>query len=109
LAGGGAFLVVQGRSAGRLVFETGPRSGQTVVLRSGKLRIGALDENDLVLNLPEISRYHAQVYVRGGHVEVEDLGSKNGTFINGTPIRARSEIAPGDRLRVGNVELIYRK
>lgn len=97
------------RRAGRLIFEGGPQSGREVILESGKLRVGALDENDLVLNLPTVSRFHAQLHVRGGRIEVEDLGSKNGTFINGVQIHARSTLGVGDRLRIGDVQLMYRK
>lgn len=115
-AGGGLALVFVGllvarrlRRAGRLVFEGGAQSGREVPLKAGRVRVGALDENDLVLNLPTVSRFHAQLHVRGGKVEVEDLGSKNGTFINGVPVRARSALGAGDRIRFGDVQLIYRK
>jgi hypothetical protein len=107
--GAGIWLVLRARGAGRLVFEGGTQSGGQVPLRTGRFRIGALEENDLVLNVPTVSRFHAQLHVRGGRVEVEDLGSKNGTYVNGVPIRARSALGAGDRLRIGDVELIYRK
>jgi uncharacterized protein YegL len=110
LAGGaGGYLFLQSRSAGQLVFEGGTRSGQIVPIKGSAIRIGALDENELVLNFPTISRYHAKVHVKGGAIEVEDLGSRNGTFVNGTMIRVRCEVNPGDRLRFGDVEMVYRK
>jgi Mg-chelatase subunit ChlD len=105
----GGYVLLQQRSSGRLVHEGGTRSGQVVVLKGSKVRVGALDENEVVLNFPTISRYHAQLHIRGGRVEVEDLNSKNGTFVNGTSIRARSEVKTGDRVRFGDVEMIYRK
>jgi Mg-chelatase subunit ChlD len=107
--GAGVWFFARSRSAGRLIFEGGARSGQSVTLTGKKLRVGALEENDLVLNFPTISRYHAQLHLRGSKVEVEDLGSKNGTLINGTLIRTRSELSPGDRLRFGDVEMLYRR
>jgi Mg-chelatase subunit ChlD len=109
LLGAGGFVLLQSRSAGRLTHEGGPRSGQVVVLKGSKIRIGALEDNEVVLNVPTISRYHAQIHVKGGKVEVEDLNSKNGTYVNGTAVRARSEVQSGDRLRFGDVEMIYRK
>jgi hypothetical protein len=109
LVGVGALFALRLRGAGRLVFEEGAQSGRQVPLRPGRLRIGALEENDLVLNVPTVSRFHAQLHVRGGRVEIEDLGSKNGTFVNGVALRTRSVLSPGDRLRVGDVELVYRK
>lgn len=106
--GVGAWLVLQGRTAGRLVFEGGARSGQSIALKGSKIRIGALEENDVVLNFSTVSRYHAQLYLSGAEVEVEDMGSRNGTFVNGTQVRARAGLHPGDRLRIGEVEMIFR-
>jgi Mg-chelatase subunit ChlD len=97
------------RTPGRLIFEGGTRSGHSVALRGRKLRIGALEENDLVLNYPTISRYHAQLLIAGSQVEIEDLGSKNGTYVNGTPIRARSQLHLGDRVKFGDVEMVFRR
>ncbi len=108
-AGAGVAWFLQSRSLGRLVFEGGPRSGQSHALRGNKLRVGALDENDIVLNSPTVSRFHAQLRVRGGRLEVEDLGSRNGTFVNGTPIRVPVELQSGDRVRFGDLEMVYRK
>jgi len=108
-AAGAAFVVLRLRGGGRLVVEGGSPGGREVPLRPGRLRIGALEENDLVLNLPTVSRCHAQVHVRGGKVELEDLGSKNGTFVNGVAIRTRAKLSPGDRLRFGDVDVLYRK
>lgn len=111
LLGGGAgvYLFIQSRSAGQLVFEGGSRSGQVVPVKGSAIRIGALDENELVLNFPTISRYHAKLHIKAGTLELEDLGSRNGTFVNGTQIRVRCEVNPGDRLRFGDVEMVYRR
>jgi Mg-chelatase subunit ChlD len=108
-AGAGGWFILQSRgSAGHLVFEGGSRSGQSVELRGTRIRIGALEENDVVLNFSTVSRYHAQLHMSGGEVEVEDMGSRNGTWLNGTQVRSRAGIHPGDRLRFGEVEMIYR-
>ena len=93
--------VVQGRSAGRLVIEGGPQSGRAVALRGSRLRIGALEENDLVLNQPEVSRFHAQIHVHGRSVEIEDLGSKNGTFVGGERVIGEVELCHGDEIQIG--------
>ena len=108
-AGAGGFFLLQSRTAGKLVFEGGPRSGQVVPLQGSKLRVGALEENDIVLNFSTVSRFHARLQVRGGRLEIEDLGSRNGTFVNGTPLRVPGELQPGDRVRFGDVEMVYRK
>ena len=107
VAGVAVVLVLRGRSGGRLVFDSGPRRGQSCPVKAPTTRIGALDENDVVINSPAVSRYHAQIHVQSGKVSVEDLGSKNGTFLNGSPVRGLSVLKPGDRLRLGDVDLVY--
>lgn len=52
-----------------------------------------------------VSARHARVYVSGGDCFVEDLGSANGTFINGRPLVGRERLLPGDRLQIGKVIL----
>src|SRR3982750_4224682 len=54
----------------------------------------------------EISRVHARVYRdASGQLIVEDLGSTNGTFVNGNRIAAATPLAPGDELRVGQTKM----
>lgn len=103
-----AFLLLRGRSAGRLIFASGELSGQSVTLAGNRVRIGGLPDNDVVIGSPAVSRYHAQIVVRGGKVEIEDLNSSNGTFVNGTPVRT-AEIRSGDKIRVGDVDLVYQR
>jgi hypothetical protein len=109
LLGAGAFVLVQqARSPGRLIFVGGDQDGESVVLRGAKIRIGGLAENDLVLVSPAVSRYHAQIRCRGRVAEIEDLNSSNGTFVNGTAIQY-SELRPGDKIRIGDIDLVYQK
>lgn len=116
LAAGGAGLVVLAlgllllgrRSAGQLAFVTGARAGDVVTLRSGRIRIGALPDNDVVIHSNLVSRYHAEVRVRGRRVEIEDLRSSNGTLVNGQPV-AVSPLRPGDRIRIADVDLLFER
>ena len=109
LLAGIALLLLRGRSAGRLVFHTGPLAGRSVPLRRGATRIGAIPENnDVVLQSGTVSRYHAVIHQRGSRVEIEDLNSTNGTFVNGTPVRA-SPLRPGDKVRIADVDLVYER
>jgi hypothetical protein len=102
-------LLLRGRSAGRLVFRNGPLAGSAVPLRRGVTRIGAIPENnDVVLQSHTVSRYHAVVHRRGRRVEIEDLNSTNGTFVNGAPVRA-SPLRPGDKVRIADVDLVYER
>lgn len=103
-----AFLLLRGRTAGRIIFASGDQSGQSVSLSGNRVRIGGLPDNDVVIGSPAVSRYHAQIVVRGGKVEIEDLNSSNGTFVNGTPVRT-AEIRSGDKIRIGDVDLVYQR
>jgi VWFA-related protein len=105
-----ALLLGRLRSAGRLVFVDGPRNGEVHPLRSGRLRIGAIDANDIVIPSMAVSRYHAELHVSGRKVEIVDLHSANGTLINGNRVeRAALTLRPGDRIRIADVELVYER
>jgi VWFA-related protein len=103
-----AILLTRGRSAGRLVFVGGPRAGEDVPLTGGKTRIGALPDNDVVIPTDTISRYHAAIHVKGRRAEIEDLNSRNGTFVNGTAVRT-APLQPGDKIRLADVDLVYER
>ena len=91
------------------MFQSGPRAGEVVQISKGRLRIGAVEENnDVVLQSDTVSRYHAVIYRRRGKVEIEDLGSTNGTFVNGAPVHT-SPLQPKDRVRLADVELVYER
>jgi Protein of unknown function (DUF3662)/Inner membrane component of T3SS, cytoplasmic domain len=69
-------------------------------VRAGPLRIGRARDNDVVLADDRVSRRHGQLGIRLGMLVYTDLGSTNGSYLNGTPV---SEIAlgPGDVLQLG--------
>ncbi|MEZ4217984.1 MAG: FHA domain-containing protein [Myxococcota bacterium] len=105
LAGGGigAFAWAKG-SASQLRIESGPRKGERLPLRARTTRIGALADNDLVLESPAVSRYHARIYRRGRSLEIEDCASSNGTLVNGNRVKTAT-LRPGDRIRIADIEL----
>src|SRR5262249_36996383 len=55
-----------------------------------------------------VSRRHARIHVRDDTATIEDLGSKNGTSVNGVPLTAASRLADGDRITLGQVDLEFR-
>ena len=77
-------------------------------LRNGTSKIGRLPNSDLVLNDPSVSRHHANVIVSEGRCQVEDVGSRFGTFVNGEQVLAVQEpvnVTPGDTIRFGELSL----
>jgi len=63
--------------------------------------IGRSEDNDIYLNSPQISHYHAQMNVLGrSRIEIEDLDSRYGTLINNRRI-TRQELKNGDRILIG--------
>ncbi len=79
-------------------------------LLESRIPIGRGPENDVVLLDPSLSRRHAVLEYRAGRFWVRDLGSRNGTFLNGRPLPAEGRpLRNGDRLRLGRVELRYRE
>jgi DNA-binding winged helix-turn-helix (wHTH) protein len=60
------------------------------------------------LDSPTISRRHAKIVVSGRTATVEDLGSRNGTFVRGEKVTAAVPITDGDEIRVGSIVLQYR-
>jgi hypothetical protein len=60
------------------------------------------------LDSPKVSRHHARVRITGREATVEDLGSKNGTYVRGARIEERTHIVPGDDLQIGPIRLVFR-
>lgn len=94
------------RRAGFLVFLNGPREGERVGLRNGRLRIGALAENEIVIPSKAVSRYHAELRVAPGQVEIWDLQSMNSTRVNGASVKT-ALLRTGDVIDLAGVELRY--
>ncbi|MGE5691319.1 MAG: FHA domain-containing protein [Pseudomonadota bacterium] len=112
LAPGQASALGLGRraGAGAIVVVRSPvlRAGDRFPLDSAPLTIGRSGDNDLELRGDGYaSAQHARIEPRGADVWVEDDGSTNGTFVNGTRIEAPHRLAPGDVVRVGETELRY--
>jgi pSer/pThr/pTyr-binding forkhead associated (FHA) protein len=84
----------------------GPLAGQSVRV-TGELVIGR-ENADLQVSDPEVSRRHAVVRLISGALEVEDLGSSNGTFVNDARITGSVRVGGGARIRVGKTEFEVR-
>ncbi len=64
--------------------------------------IGRVNDADLLLLDEKISRKHAKISTHGGRVMIEDLASRNGTFVNGVKISGAVELQEGDKIVVGS-------
>ncbi|MCP3145298.1 FHA domain-containing protein [Pyxidicoccus xibeiensis] len=71
------------------------------------MKIGRTSENDLVLQDHGVSRRHARIVERGGLYFAEDVGSSNGTALNGTKLPGEQQLRDGDRITVGPVEFTF--
>ena len=84
-----------------LQIQTGKHRGKAMKLVDGSLIIGRDEGADLRIASAEISRRHCRLTTNEGRVTVEDLGSSNGTLVNGQPIVEETELPPGGMLHVG--------
>ncbi|HEY0634656.1 MAG TPA: FHA domain-containing protein [Gammaproteobacteria bacterium] len=82
-------------------------------LAVGETRIGRRTENDIRVDDVAVSGYHALLRVRCDeyfakqiHAEIEDVGSTNGTMVNGKPIK-KQRLNHGDIIRLGHHELVF--
>jgi hypothetical protein len=85
---------------------SGSSAGQSVGV-TGELVIGR-ENADLTIDDAQVSRRHVAVRLEGGQLEVEDLGSANGTFVNGSRIEGPVKVGGGAKIRVGRTEFEVR-
>jgi DNA-binding winged helix-turn-helix (wHTH) protein len=95
--------------------HAGPSEGSVLVARDaeyplaeGESLIGRGPECAIQLRRAQVSRVHARVCVKGTVASIEDLGSKNGTWINGVRATGRVTLADGDEVLLGTVRVVFR-
>jgi pSer/pThr/pTyr-binding forkhead associated (FHA) protein len=100
------------RAAGKLVVVASPAlsSGEEHAIDSAPLLVGREAGNDVPLARDEFSSArHARFEPRRNGVWVEDVGSTNGTFVNGVRLTAPRKLAPGDVIRIGETDLRFER
>ncbi|MDM8532186.1 FHA domain-containing protein [Anaerolineales bacterium HSG25] len=95
------------RAKAVLVVRQGTQVGMSFPLSNSHTILGREEGINITLQDPEASRRHARVSWQGGQFVLEDLGSTNGTFINGIQITAPQVLNPGDSVGIGQTTLVF--
>ena len=80
---------------------------QEVKLAKETVRVGRDSDNEIQLDNPAVSRFHAEIYRQGYPFYVEDKSSTNGTFVNGSFVNWKAALTDGDRITIGKHDLIF--
>jgi len=86
-----------------LMWET-----RQIPLSPGVNVLGRAPDAAVWIDAPGVSRHHARICVEGADATVEDLGSKNGTYVRGQRVTAPSPLCDGDQIRLGSVVISFR-
>ncbi len=92
---------MQGNDTFRLVVRRGPQPNQTFDISKDVTTLGRDITNDIVINDPEVSRHHLRIARTADGCSIEDLGSTNGTFVNGQRISGSRPLNSGDMIGLG--------
>ncbi|MCC7452446.1 MAG: FHA domain-containing protein [Anaerolineae bacterium] len=92
---------MQSSGSFRLIVRRGPQPNQIYELNKDVISLGRDITNDIVINDPEVSRHHCRLTRGGGGYTMEDLGSTNGTFINGQRLTGARPLVGGDMVGLG--------
>jgi hypothetical protein len=89
----------------RLRMEGSPHGLQEILLKPGLNRLGRTEDNDFQISDDSVSSHHCQIDLKDDVITVRDLGSTNGTFLDGQPIQS-AVLQPGQVLCLGTVKMI---
>ena len=100
-------MMGQGRPTANLVVRQGPQAGMSFPITGNQIVIGREEGLDIILQDAEASRRHTRISWQGGQFIIEDLGSTNGTFVNGVQITTPQMLNPGDSIGIGQTALVF--
>jgi pSer/pThr/pTyr-binding forkhead associated (FHA) protein len=89
----------------QLVIVRGRSGAQTINLLDGVTTVGRQDDCHLRIRSSQVSRRHCELFEKKGHLVVKDLGSSNGTYVNGEKVKEQRVLELGDELTIGQVKL----
>lgn len=84
-------------------------AGREIALLEGENVLGREHDATAWIDVCSVSRRHARIVVSGDQAMLEDLGSKNGTFLGGEAVTRPTPLSQGDRLRIGTVEMTVQR
>lgn len=87
--------------------SNGDESDNRFDLVAGETSIGRHPECGIVVDAGAVSRYHAKIVANGNEFMVQDLGSRNGTFLNGQLLSKPEHLREGDRIRISEIEFVF--
>jgi hypothetical protein len=89
-----------GEAPAKLTFETGPFASRVAPIPEQSAAVGRAPDNDIIIGDPATSGRHCRIEVRAGAYWISDLGSTNGTLVNGEPIIDK-QLEHGDVISIG--------
>ena len=96
------------KSSGPVLVLDTPHGAHTIPLESTLLSVGRGLNNDVILEDARVSRHHAELRYKTRRFWVSDLGSTNGTFVNGERVTEQA-LRNGDTLSLGGLEMVFRE
>ncbi|MDP6380253.1 MAG: FHA domain-containing protein [Phycisphaerae bacterium] len=84
----------------KLILVKGNPKGKQITLKSGTTIVGRKEDSGLIIASSRVSRHHCQITLDGNDLKVRDLGSANGTLINGQKVE-ESPLKAGDEVHIG--------
>jgi pSer/pThr/pTyr-binding forkhead associated (FHA) protein len=90
-----------------LLFRSGDMKGRRLPIKVPVVNIGRGDYNDVVIADPSVSTMHAKLQRREAIWILTDLGSTNGTFVEGEPLKGELPLSPGTTIRFGDVLALF--
>jgi len=92
----------------QFTMRSGPNPGTVFALEGEQLTIGRDSSNEIAINDAEVSRRHARLTFQGGKYVIEDLGSTNGTYVNGQRLTGQRVLKSGEVVSLGEqIQLVY--
>jgi len=91
----------------KILIKNGPGKGQVIKPTHSRIAVGRSRDSDIpLLGDLRASRKHCEILRRGWHWTIVDMGSTNGTFVNGEPITRPTVLQHGDVIQIGACELV---